>query len=96
MCQAHHFCNLSLSFFHPSYILWFYYTTDGEAVAPIGGVLRAQVRRAEVQVLSVGIRADLRLPVVAVATTIVESTATPIEVASAEEGEILNNKTQTP
>ena len=73
--------------FHPSYILWFYYTTDGETAALIVGALRAQVRRVEVQVPSVGIRVDLRPPVVAAATSIAEITATVIEVASAEEGE---------
>ena len=79
------FC-VPLSIFHPSYILWFYYTTDGETVALIVGVLRAQERRVEVQVPSVGTRADLRLPVAAVATHIVEITAIPIEEPSAEEG----------
>ena len=74
-------------FFHPSYILWFYYTTDGEAVALIVGDLRVQGRRVEVQAPSGGNRVDLRLPVEAVATPIVKSTATITEVASAEEGE---------
>ena len=78
---------LLLSFFHPSYILWFYYTTDGEAVALIEGALRVQGRRVEVQAPSAGIRVDLRLPVEAVATPIAENTAIPTEVPSAEEGE---------
>ena len=76
-----------LHFFHPSYILWFYYTTDGETVVLIAGVLRVQARRVEVQVPSAGIRVDLRLPVVTAATPIVEITATITEAASAEEGE---------
>ena len=74
-------------FSHPSCILWLYYTTDGEAVALIVGALRAQARRVEVQEPSVGTRVDLRLPVVAAATPIVQITARPTEVASAEEGE---------
>ena len=45
------------------------------------------MRRVEVQVPSVGIRVDLRLPVAAVATSTAEITAIPIEESSAEEGE---------
>ena len=81
------FFGFYLSIFHPSYILWFYYTTDGETVALRVGVLRVQVRRVEAQEPSDGIRADLRLPVDTPATPIVEITAIPKEVASAEEGE---------
>ena len=35
-------------FSHPSYILWLYYTTDGETVALIVVGLRVQARRVEV------------------------------------------------
>ena len=77
---------LLLSLFHPSYILWFYYTTDGHTVALIVGVLRVQVRREDVQEPSAGSRVDLRLPVAAEATPIEEITATISEEASAEEG----------
>ena len=34
-------------FSHPSYILWLYYTTDGESEALMVGVLMVQVRRVE-------------------------------------------------
>ena len=74
-------------FSHPSYILWLYYTTDGVTVAFIVGVLRAQDRRVEAQVPSVGSRVELRLPVVAVATPTVQTTAIPNIIPSAEEGE---------
>ena len=81
------FLSALLYFFHPSYILWFYYTTDGIAVALTVGVLRVQGRRVEGQVPSEGIRVDLRLPVAAVTTPTVKSATIPAEASSAEEGE---------
>ena len=90
------------SLFHPSYILWFYYTTDGitSTLSRIKMVPQAflcfKIYAIKNQEPSVGIRIDLRLPVAAVATSMAEITAIISEVASAEEGEILNNKTQTP
>ena len=63
------------------------YTTEGETAALTAVVLRVQVRRVEVQAPSVGIRVELRLPVEAVATPIVQNTVTVAVVASAEEGE---------
>ena len=74
-------------FSHPSYILWLYYTTDGASVTLIVEGLRDQVCRSEFQVTSVGIRVDLRLPVVAVATPIAQTTAIVVVAASEEEGE---------
>ena len=63
------------------------YTTEGVAVALIVAVLRAQVRRVEVQVVTVGRTADSRLPVAAAATSVAQITITIVVVASAEEGE---------
>ena len=74
-------------FFHPSYILWFYYTTDGHTVALIAGVRRVQERRVEVQEPSVGNRAELRLPMSAMTIIAIKITIIPRESPSAEEGE---------
>ena len=53
----------------------------------IAVALRAQVRRVKVQVPTVGSIVNLRLPVVATPTSVVQTTITIAVVASAEEGE---------
>ena len=63
------------------------YTTEGEAEALTEVVLRVQVRRAEEQEPTARIRGDLRLPVIAIATSVVQITSIIGVAASAEEGE---------
>ena len=63
------------------------YTTEGATVALIAGVLRAQERRAEAQVVTERRTVDLRLPVVAAVTSEVQIAITIVVVAFAEEGE---------
>ena len=74
-------------FSHPSYILWLYYTTDGVALSLISAALRAQECRVEIHGLTIGSRADFRLPVEAIVAHIIQIAAIPSEAASAEEGE---------
>ena len=63
------------------------YTREGEAVALIVEVLRAQARRDEVQVTTVRSTVDLSLPVVAFVTSVVQTAITIVVEASADEGE---------